>query len=285
MLVTLKEICGIAEEKGIGVGAFNVPNLESLTAVLEAAEELNAPVIIQHAEVHDELIPIEVIAPIMVDMAKKASVPVCVHLDHGITYHECMKALRLGFTSVMYDASAAPYEDNVSQTKEVVKAAHAMGASVEAELGTILSGEGSSESREETNLNDIYTDPDTAKDFVERTGVDALAIAFGTAHGIYKETPVLDLDRIIKIREKTDAALVMHGGSGVSDKEFKTAIKNGIRKINYYTYMALAGAEAILKETDGKTGDDHLLFHDLALAGKAGMKENIKKAMNIFLMK
>lgn len=138
MLVTLKEICEIADKRGIGIGAFNVPNLESLTAALEAAEELNAPVILSHAEAHDELIPIEIIGPIMIKMAKKASVPVCVHLDHGVSFEECMKALHIGFTSVMIDASAYDYEENIKQTAKVVEIAHAMGASVEAELGHIL---------------------------------------------------------------------------------------------------------------------------------------------------
>ncbi len=288
MLVTLKEICEIADKRGIGVGAFNVPNLESLTAALEAAEELNAPVILSHAEAHDELIPIEIIGPIMIKMAKKASVPVCVHLDHGVSFEECMKALHIGFTSVMIDASAYDYEENIKQTAKVVEIAHAMGASVEAELGHILKFEAES-SKEGVTQNDVnpeecYTDPDTAKDFVERTNVDALAIAFGTAHGIYVTKPVLDLDRITAIKEKIDIPFVMHGGSGVSKEEFKIAIRNGIRKINYYTYMALAGAEEVEKLLDEKQPEEKVQFHDIALAGKAGMKENIKEAIKIFLM-
>lgn len=288
MLVNLKEICEIAEKRGIGVGAFNVPNLETLTAVLEEAEELNAPVIIQHAEVHDSLIPIEIIAPIMVDMAKKAHVPVCVHLDHGETFGECMKALRLGFTSVMIDASALEYNENVAMTAKVVEIAHCMGASVEAELGHILVSEsGSSEGgikQSECNPDDCYTDPDMAKDFVEKTRVDALAIAFGTAHGIYVTKPVLDLDRITKIKEKINIPFVMHGGSGVSEEEFKIAITNGVRKINYYTYMTLAGTKEVIDLLEKTEKKELIPFHDIVLAGKRGMKENVKEAMRIFLM-
>lgn len=289
MLVTLKEICEIADKKGIGIGAFNVPNLESLTAVLESAEELDTPVILSHAEVHDALIPIEIIGPIMIDMAKKASVPVCVHLDHGVSFEECMKALRIGFTSVMIDASAQDYEENVKQTAKVVEIAHAMGASVEAELGHILKSEaGALEdgvTQGKGNPDDCYTNPETAKDFVERTKVDALAIAFGTAHGIYVTKPVLDLDRITAIKEKIDIPFVMHGGSGVSEDEFKIAIKNGIRKINYYTYMALAGAKEVQKLFNKKQPEEKIQFHEIVLAGKRGMKEDIQTAMNTFLMK
>lgn len=284
MLVTLKEICHIAEEKGMAVGAFNTPNLEALTAVIEAAEEVGTPVIISHAEVHGALIPMEIIAPIMISAAKRAAVPVCVHLDHGTSSSACMQALRLGFTSIMFDASALPYEQNVEKTAEVVKIAHAMGASVEAELGHILTSDDNAlegGTHIDNASDDCYTDPADAKDFVAKTGVDALAIAFGTAHGIYKSKPVLDLDRITAIKEQVDLPFVMHGGSGVSDDEFRTAIKNGIRKINYYTYMALAGGEAVLTTINNCANPDELQFHDLALAGKRGMKENARNAMMV----
>ena len=289
MLVTLKEIMKIAEERKIAIGAFNGTTLEGLTAIIEAAEEMNTPVVLQHAQVHDAVMPMETIAPIMIDMAKKAKVPVCVHLDHGTSFKRCMEALRLGFTSVMIDASDKDYEENIAITSKVVEIAHDMGASVEAELGHILvSEEGADEggiTQKNVNPDDCYTDPKTAKDFVERTGVDALAIAFGTAHGVYVTKPVLDLDRITKIKEKIDIPFVMHGGSGVSEEEFKTAIKNGIRKINYYTYMAMAGANAVLELTNGKNKEDHLQFHDMAIAAKQGMKENVKEAMRIFMLK
>lgn len=290
MLVNLKEITEIAEKGGFAIGAFNAPNLETLIAVIDSAEELSCPVILQHAQVHDALIPMETIAPIMLDFGKKASVPVCVHLDHGTDYEECMKALRLGFTSIMFDASGAPYEENVLKTGEVVKIALSMGVSVEAELGHIFSfdagsGEGGKSINDYQSASDSYTDPDTAKDFVDRTAVDALAVVFGTAHGIYKIKPVLDLDRIALIKEKVNIPLVMHGGSGVSDEEFRAAIKNGIRKINYYTYMAVDGANAVIRLLDKKTDKDNMQYHAIAITAQAAMKEHVLKAMKVFSMK
>ena len=245
MLVNMNELMKDANAKGYAVGAFNATNLESLTAVIAAAEETGHGIILNHAEVHFPLMPLELIGPIMVDLAKKASVPVCVHLDHGTCLETCMKAIRIGFTSVMLDASANDYEANVRDTAIICRLAHSVGVTVEAELGHIFSSDiGVNKGAVQETLDsfdsvdDVYTDPDMAKDFVERTGVDALAIAFGTAHGVYQIKPKLDLDRISLIKEKIDIPLVMHGGSGLSKEEFQTAIKNGIRKINYYTYRA-----------------------------------------------
>ncbi len=293
MLVSLKELMLDAEEKGYAIGAFNACNYESLTAVIEAAEEEGVGVILNHAEVHFPLMPIEEIAPIMVERAKKAKVPVCVHLDHGESIETCMKAIQLGFTSVMLDASSADYETNVQNTALICRLAHSVGVTVEAELGHIFAsdnGLSQTKGKEQESLDnfssveDVYTDPDTAKDFVERTGVDALAIAFGTAHGMYKQKPVLDLDRIKLIKDKINVPLVMHGGSGLSVEEFQTAIKNGIRKINYYTYMALAGGKAV-KEFIEKQGDKPVFFHDIPLIAKQAMKENVKEAIRIFSLK
>ena len=204
-----------------------------------------------------------------------------------------MKAIQLGFTSVMLDASSADYETNVQNTALICRLAHSVGVTVEAELGHIFAsdnGLSQTKGKEQESLDnfgsveDVYTDPDTAKDFVERTGVDALAIAFGTAHGMYKQKPVLDLERIKLIKEKINVPLVMHGGSGLSVEEFQTAIKNGIRKINYYTYMALAGGKAV-KEFIEKQGDKPVFFHDIPLIAKQAMKENVKEAIRIFSLK
>lgn len=290
MLVNLKEVMLDAREKGYAVGAFNVPNLESVMAIIQAAEELGKGVILNYAEVHSSLLSIETAALIMLDFAKKASVPVCVHLDHGSSVESCMKAMRLGFTSVMIDASDSDYEENVRQTAEVVRLAHCIGVTVEAELGHIFAseaglGEGKSETKSAgsfESLDDVYTDPDTAKDFVERTGIDALAIAFGTTHGIYKKKPVLDLERIAQIRGKIEIPFVMHGGSGLCRDEFQKAINNGIRKINYYTYMALAGGRAVKNALDKYGKEDNIFFHDIPLIGIAGMREDVKKAIRIF---
>ena len=176
MLVTMKEILKDAKERKYAIGAFNVPNLESVQAVISAAEELNVPVILQHAEVHENLISMQEIGPIMLDYAKRALVPVCVHLDHGASFDLCVQAIRLGFTSIMYDASSKSYEENFNETKEIVKIAHAAGVSVEAELGHIFTssvgggeGRGAVGAEDFDSLDDCYTDPVTAKTFVEGT--------------------------------------------------------------------------------------------------------------------
>ena len=290
MIVSLKELLSDACRGGYAVGAFNATNLESLTAIIEAAEETGRGVVINHAEVHSPLISIEDIAPIMVDRAKKARVPICLHLDHGSSLESCMKAIRLGFSSVMLDASSDDFESNVRDTALICRLAHSIGVTVEAELGHIFAsdiGVGGGDVEQESldqfaNADDVYTDPDMARDFVERTGVDALAIAFGTAHGVYKKKPVLDLDRIKLISEKTDVPLVMHGGSGLTKEEFQTAIRNGIRKINYYTYMTLAGGKAVKEALDNMAPDAPVFYHDIPIIAIKAMKEDIKNAILTF---
>lgn len=292
MLVSLKELMKAASEGGYAVGAFNVPNLESLMAIMEAAEETGHGVILNYAEVHAPFLSMEQAAVIMLDAARNASVPVCVHLDHGSSMEACIRAIRLGFTSVMLDASAEDYETNVRATAQIVRLAHSVGVTVEAELGHIFSSNmGLAESPEEAetldsyeSADDVYTDPATAKDFVERTEVDVLAIAFGTTHGIYTKKPVLDLDRITKIRQAIDIPFVMHGGSGLSKEEFQTAIQNGIRKINYYTYMTLAGGKAVKEAMDQKGADENVFFHDIPMIAVRAMKENVKQAIRVFSM-
>lgn len=288
MLVSLTKILNDAKKGHYCVGAFNVPNLEALQSTIEAAEELNVPVIVQHAEVHESMISLETIGPIMVEMAKKAKVPVCVHFDHGASFDLCVRAMQIGFTGIMYDASTKPYEDNVKETKELVKIAHALGVGVEAELGTMFNssvgageGRGSVQLENFASADDCYTNPKQAKDFVERTGVDCLAIAFGTSHGVYLTKPVLDLNRITLIKNEIDIPFVMHGGSGVSDEDFKQSIKNGICKVNYYTYGAIAGCEAV-KEMFKAKGDNKVFYHDIVEAGKKGIKADVKKAMQVF---
>ena len=281
MLVNLKEILKIAEREKTAIGMFNATGFDSLQAVVAAAEELNQPVIIAHAEVHNVYNDISMVGPAMVAVAKNAKVPVCVHLDHGTSLDMIYKALRLGFTSVMIDASALPYAENEALTKSVTEISHAMGVSVEAELGRLVTGEAGS--KEETNANmkaeDFYTRPDEAKIFCEKTGVDALAIAFGTAHGFYTAQPKLDFDVVKNVAAATGLPLVMHGGSGVSDEGFKKVIENGIRKINYYSYMSKAGytaAKAVIAE--GKTS----YLHDVEYAAMQAMKEDVKKAIKVF---
>ena len=286
MLVTLKEILAIAEEKKIAVGSFNAPNLESLQAVLEAAEELELPVIIQFAQCHEPWIPLSVIGPIMVDHAKKASVPVCVHLDHGETLPYLQQALDLGFTGIMYDGSVLPYEENRANTIKAVAMAKAAGASVEAELGSMGKREsGAGDGSGEEDDTKIYTDPVQAKQFVEETGIDALACSFGTTHGIYLSEPKLDFDVVKNVREQTgNIPVVMHGGSGVSKEDFHAAIRAGVRKINYFTYMDKSGGNAAANYLAGLSEKEPAFFSSVAMAARDAMKENVKEAMRTFAL-
>ena len=191
MLVNMKDILKEAEEKGYAIGCINTPNMETLRAVVDAAEELNVPIIIDHAQVHDPLIPIESIGPKMVEYAKQAKVPVCVHLDHGSDYSFVMRAIRCGFSSIMYDLSALPFEENMAKLKEFTKIAHDLNITVEAELGIMTSTEedshGGSIGWTHESIKKTFTDPQQAAEFARETGVDALAVCFGTAHGIYAE--------------------------------------------------------------------------------------------------
>lgn len=275
MLVTLKEILAVAMEKNWAIGSFNTPNLENLNAVIHAAEKLNLPVIISHAQVHEPYSALRIIGPVMVEAAKKSSVPVCVHLDHCESFDYMEEALKMGFTGIMYDGSALPYEENVENTRRAVAMSHVYGASVEAELGQM----GTGETGGETHTGPVYTDPELAFAFCRETGIDALAPSFGTAHGVYKSQPVLDLERVKVIAEKTGLPLVMHGGSGVSDAEYRKAIKNGIRKVNYYTYMSKAGTRAVQEMLSRQ---QVTYYHDLALAAEQAMQEDVEKAMRVF---
>ncbi len=284
MLVTLKEILKIAEEKKIAVGSFNTPNLEGVQAVTEAAEELDLPVIIQFAECHESLMSLHVIGPVMVEAAKRASVPVCVHLDHGETLDYLKKALDIGFTGIMYDGSVLPYEENRANTIKAVEMAKEAGASVEAELGSMGKREsGAGDGSGEEDETKIYTDPEQAAVFVKETGIDALACSFGTTHGIYLTEPKLDFDVVRNVRKNTgNIPVVMHGGSGVSAEDYHQAVDAGVRKINYFTYMDKAGGNAVkeyLKKMDEK---EPVFYSLLAEAGKNAMKENVKSAMQLF---
>ena len=276
MLVNLEYVLKIAEEKNCAIGSFNTPNLENMIAVISAAEELNVPVIIMHAQCHEEYAPLDIVGPIMLLMAKKAKVPVCVHLDHCEDLDYLKRAIDIGFTSVMLDASSLPYDENVKMTKEAVRLAHPKNISVEAEIG-VLGGREAGNQKPLTK-EEMYTDPDLAKKFVDDTNIDALACSFGTAHGIYKVKPELDFDRIQKINKLCNLPLVMHGGSGVSSEDYVKAIKCGVRKINYYSYMSREGvyaAREILKK-------DITFYHELASYATSKMKEDVIRALKIF---
>ena len=279
MLAGLKEVIDEARARGIAVGSFNTPNLECLIAVLDAAEELDVPVIVAHAQCHESVAPIDKIGPVMVELAKRSKVKVCVHLDHGEDFEYCRRAISLGFTSVMIDSSTLSYEENVRNTREVVDFAHSCGVDVEAELGALPSREGGE--RITLDPTELYTKPALVADFLEKTKVDALAIAFGTAHGIYKTKPVLNMDVITEVRKITDVPLVMHGGSGISNEDYREVIRRGIDKINYYSYMSYEGYAAA-KATIEKNDAD--FFHNIALNAQIAMKENAKNTLRVFCM-
>ena len=275
MLVNLVEILNLARENNCAVGAFNTPNLECVNAVLSAAERLKVPVILSHAELHEPVSPLAVIGPIMMEAAKKAAVPVCVHLDHCENLDYMAEALKIGFTGVMYDGSALAYEENLANTRKAVAMAKPCHCGVEAELGALASREGGGHQA----AGPVYTDPEEAVAFCAATGIDALAPSFGTAHGIYKAKPVLDLERVRVIAEKTGLPLVMHGGSGVSPEDYRRGIASGLRKINYYSYMARAGVQAV---RDMLEKEEVTFFHDLALAAQKAMEQDAEKAMRVF---
>lgn len=272
MLVTLKEILKIADEKGIAIGSFNAVSMPYVQAIIAAAEELDQPVILMHAQVHEEmgLCKMDEVAPMMLWFAQRAKVPVCVHLDHGTDLDYVKHGLELGFTSVMYDGSNLPTDENVANTKIAVEMAKKTGASVEAEIGSMGAREGG-----EGAAASVYTDPKQAADFVNETGIDALACAFGTAHGFYATAPKLDMERLSAIYDNISVPIVMHGGSGVSEDDYREVIRRGVRKVNYYTYMAKAGAAAV-------SGKEYTQFHDVLVDATAAMKENVLAAMKVF---
>lgn len=242
MLVNMNDILFPAKAGGYGVGFFNAVNVEMARAIIETAEELHAPVMVGTAEVLLPAMGLERVSEYLIPMAKKASVPVCVHYDHGLTFEKCMEALKLGFTSVMYDCSTAAYEENTARVAEMVKICHAMGVTVEGELGHVGDNAGAGKLE---NPNDYFTDPDIAACFVGKTGVDALAVAVGNAHGDYAFPPKLDFERIQMISEKTDLPLVLHGGSGLSDEDFRQAVKRGVSKVNIFTDIDKAGKRGV----------------------------------------
>lgn len=233
-----------AKEGKYGVGFFNAVNVEMARSIIETAEELNAPVMVGTAEILLPAMELERVAEYLIPMAKKATVPVCIHYDHGLTFERCMEALKLGFTSIMYDCSTASYEENLEKVAEMVKICHAMNVTVEGELGHV--GDNAGEGKLE-NPSDYFTNPDTAVDFVKNTGVDSLAVAVGNAHGDYAFPPKLDFERINTISKKTNIPLVLHGGSGLSDDDFRQAVKLGVSKINIFTDIDKAGKAGIEK--------------------------------------
>ena len=230
MLVNMRDLLADARVGGYAVGSFSVANMEMVLGVLQAAEELRAPVILQIAEVRLRQSPLELIGPLMVAAARQASVPVAVHFDHGKTEKKIGQALELGFTSVMFDGSHLPLDENIAETCRIIEMARPYGAAVEAEIGCVG---GSEDGSEEIAMH--CTDPADAVRFEQETGVDALAIAIGNAHGNYKATPKLRFDILAQVAEDTHTPLVLHGGTGISPEDFRRCAQTGIQKINIAT--------------------------------------------------
>ena len=283
MLVTLNETLKTADEKKIALGGFNITNLESLRSVLGAAEKLQLPVALMFAQIHAHMIPLSLIGPVIVRCAEEAAVPVTAHLDHGADLEYLKQALDMGFTSIMYDGSQLPYEENLENTRKAVELAAKYGASVEAELGTMGKREAGDGSSGGENNKKIYTDPEFAVQFIKESGIDALACSFGTTHGIYLTKPKLDLDIVRRIRALTNGfPIVMHGGSGVSAEDYRRCIAAGVRKINYFTYMDKAGGSAAKAFADSVTEGKPVFFSDVISAAQEAMEADVEKTMRVF---
>ncbi|MGN0529785.1 MAG: class II fructose-bisphosphate aldolase [Eubacterium sp.] len=274
MLVNMRDLLKDAQKGNYAVGSFSVANMEMVLGVLKAAEELNAPVILQIAEVRLKQSPLELIGPLMVAAANNAKTPVAVHFDHGKTKEKITQALELGFTSVMFDGSHLPLEENISQTLDIIKAAREYGAAVEAEIGCVG---GSEDGSEDIAIN--CTKPEDAVRFAEETGVDALAIAIGNAHGNYKSTPKLHFDILEECARLVSAPLVLHGGTGISPEDFVKCSKTGIKKIN----IATATFDSVENSVHTCYNENKIKgYYDLQAAEVAGAYENAKRHILIF---
>ena len=271
-LYTMKEILKDAQENDYGVGYYNAVNLEMIRACIRAAEDEKSPIIIGIAEGLLCYADFDWISPALLSAARLAKVPVAVHLDHAYSFDSVMQALRAGFGSVMFDGSSLAYEENIRISKEIAKAAHPMGASLECELGKVgglAEGEG-------VVGKNIYTDPEQAKDFVDRTGADFLAVSIGTTHGILKTQPKLELERLKEIRAQVQVPLVLHGGTGLSESDFKACIKGGIHKVNIYTDVITCALNQIREDVA------NLEYLDLMQSAENAMYDKIVAYTRIF---
>lgn len=288
MLINLRDISAIAEQNGFAVGAFNCPSLEHVRAVVDTAEKLGLPAMITHAEGHESIVPLKAIGPTMVSYAEQASVPICVHLDHCEHLSYMHKALELGFTGAMFDGSLLPFDVNVELGARAAEMCHDYNCGLECELGSLgkrENGAGHEDENDDDTPAAVYTNPEDAVDFINATNTDALAISFGTSHGIYKGEPHLDFSVIDRTRALTHVPLVMHGGSGVSDEDYKHAIESGIRKINYYTYGAKYAGDAVralVKKYEAKEKDSIVYWHDMTMAAYDELTQDFERVMKVF---
>lgn len=289
MLVNMKEMLKDAELHNYAIGSLNTPNLETLRAIISAAEELDCPIIINHAQGHEPVVALETIAPLMKMYAENAKVPVAMHIDHGLDINFCMRAVKAGFTSIMCDRSAYPLEENIALTKAFVDLVSPLGITVEAELGAMPNNMPTEvPGQEASDLSDLsvyFTKVDEAKRFAEETGVDVLAISIGTVHGMYKEKSNLDIERIKAIRAAiTDenVHLGMHGCSGTEPDQVVAAINAGIKKINYFTAMDTAVAPVLaemIKDYEGRP----LNYSVMVNVAMEELKKGAKKALEMFM--
>ncbi|WP_276769532.1 class II fructose-bisphosphate aldolase [Fannyhessea vaginae] len=287
MLISLRDICAIAEQNSMAIAAFNTPSLEAVRAALDAAEQTGYPVILAHAEGHEHAAPLKYIGPAMVALAEQSSAMVCVHLDHCEHLSYLRRALDMGFTGAMFDGSYMPYEVNVENSARAAEICAPFGAGLECELGSMGSREAGyrDEGGTAEESGAVYTDPDQAEDFIRRTGLDILACSFGTVHGIYKGEPHLNLDVLRDIRSRIKLPLVMHGGSGVSDEDYRKSIDAGIRKINYYTYGVKFAGEAVCNLIADRRRDRKnalVYWHDMTPVAYERMLEDFTQVIKVF---
>ncbi|MBN2625160.1 MAG: ketose 1,6-bisphosphate aldolase [Spirochaetales bacterium] len=279
-LVNLADQLRDAKTKKYAIGAFNMVNLEFLTAVIEAAEKARSPVILNLAEVHMPYVDTELLSCAAVRAAERSAVPVVLNLDHGLSFDTVKRVVDLGFTSVMFDGSSLSYEDNLARTAEIVRYCHDRGVSVEAELGAVGGDEGGALFSEADPS--LYTDPEQAGAYVRETGVDALAVAIGNSHGRYKGEPQLDFARLAALRDRAGVPLVLHGGSGIGREDFQRAISLGITKINFYTGMSQAALDSLKTDlaSSGKSYNDiPLIFQSL----QKRVGDTVSEQIDIFL--
>ena len=279
-LVNTIDLLNHAEKHSYAVGAFNVINLEFLNGVLEAAEAVKSPVIINIAEAHFTYVNMEEITPAIKYMVENVCVPVVLNLDHGMSIETVVRALRCGFSAVMYDASKKPLDQNIEETKLIVKMAHSVGVSVEAELGRVGGAEGGGGVRRGARAKrEFFTNPDDAERYVAETGIDALAVSVGNVHGFYEGDPELEFDLIGELKRRTGIPLVLHGGSGISDDDFRRAISLGIRKINFFTEMSKMAADRVAEML---RSSEQYLIHDLLKGAQERMQEVATGRMQVF---
>ncbi|QRN83817.1 class II fructose-bisphosphate aldolase [Chloroflexota bacterium] len=273
-MVSLSEVLRNTREQQFAVGAFDTMDHAFTEGILQAAEESRTPIIVAAGDFPGP--DYSNFLPYLVDRIARTTVPVCLHFDHGASYEACARAIRAGFSSVMIDGSNLPFETNIAETRRVVEMAHACGVTVEGEIGHVGASDSSIESAKDDSR---YTEPEAASEFVEKTGVDALAVAIGTAHGVYKSAPKMDFNRLSEIRSQVSVPLVMHGASGLSEENFKQAIQNGMSKINAFTNLTLKVSEQIDAEMSELSKG---MSHEISLHMTKYAKEEVLRHIRLF---